>query len=139
MTTRVLIFSQNIKSITSKKNGFVANFVKSGSMEAVFTNYIFIIYYIFIVFLLFSHKVPFVNINLSDGQHTFQLGSALILALISSNMFYPAGTRHLQDILGLSWNSLVSITHFQDIYKTSWNCLVSITHFQDIYKTSSCR
>ena len=42
----------------------------------------------------------------------------------------PAGTRHLQDILGLSWNCLVSITHFQDIYKTSWNCLVSITHFQ---------
>ena len=42
----------------------------------------------------------------------------------------PAGKRHLQDILGLSWNCLVSITHFQDIYKTSWNCLVSITHFQ---------
>ena len=78
--------------------------------------------------------------------------------IISLSMWIqnPAATRHLQDILGLSWtclisiahfqdiyktswNCLVSITHFQDIYKTSWNCLVSITHFQDIYKTSSCR
>ena len=31
----------------------------------------------------------------------------------------PAGTRHLQDILGLSLNCLVLIRHFQDIYKTS--------------------
>ena len=31
----------------------------------------------------------------------------------------PAGTRHLQDILELSWNCLVSIRHFQDIYKPS--------------------
>ena len=45
-----------------------------------------IIYYIFIVFWLFSLKVPFVNINLSDGQLTFRQGSPLILALISSNM-----------------------------------------------------
>ena len=38
------------------------------------------------------------------------------------NTTHPAGTRHLQDIL-----------------RVSWNCLVSIRHFQDIYKTSSCR
>ena len=31
----------------------------------------------------------------------------------------PAGTRYLQDILGLSSNCFVSIGHFQDIYKTS--------------------
>ena len=51
MTTRMLIVSLNIKSMTSKKNGFVAPFVKSGSMKADFTNYSYIIYYyIFIVF-----------------------------------------------------------------------------------------
>ena len=34
--------------------------------------------------------------------------------------FYSAaGTRHFQDILGLSWNFLVSIRQFRDIYKTS--------------------
>ena len=60
------------------------HFVKSGSMKAVFTNYSYIIVF---VFLLFSLKVPFVNINLSDGHLTFRLGCALILALISSNMF----------------------------------------------------
>ena len=87
MTRRVLIFSLNIKSMISKKNGLVAHFVKSRSMKAVFTNYIYIIYYIFIASRLFSLKVPFVNINLSDGQLTFRLKSALILALISSNMF----------------------------------------------------
>ena len=87
MTTGVLIVLLNIKSMTIKKNGFVAHFVKNGSMKAVFTNYSYIIYYIFIVFWLFSLKVPLVNIDLSDGQLTFRLGSALILALISSNMF----------------------------------------------------
>ena len=35
------------------------------------------------------------------------------------NTAHPAGTRHLPDILRLSWNCLVSIRHFQDIYKTS--------------------
>ena len=38
MTARVLIVSLIINSMTSKKNGFVAHFVKSGSMKAVFTN-----------------------------------------------------------------------------------------------------
>ena len=70
--------------MTSKKNGLVAHFVKSRSMKAVFTNCIYIIYYIFIASRLFSLNV---NINLSDGQLTFRLKSALILALISSNMF----------------------------------------------------
>ena len=32
---------------------------------------------------------------------------------------FSVGTRRLQDLLGLSWNCLVSIRHFQDIYKTS--------------------
>ena len=32
---------------------------------------------------------------------------------------FPVGTRRLQDLLGLSWNCVVSIRHFQDIYKTS--------------------
>ena len=30
-----------------------------------------------------------------------------------------AGTRHLQDMLGLFCNCLISIRHSQDIYKTS--------------------
>ena len=30
------------------KNGFVSHFVKSDSMKAVFTNYSYIIYYIFV-------------------------------------------------------------------------------------------
>ena len=38
MTARVLIVSLIINSMTCKKNGFVAHFVKSGSMKAVFTN-----------------------------------------------------------------------------------------------------
>ena len=67
MTTRLFIVSLNIKSMTSMKYGFVAYFVKSGSMKAVFT----IIYYIF-GFSLFPLKVPFVNINPSDGQLTFR-------------------------------------------------------------------
>ena len=52
MAAHVLIVSLNIKSIKSKKNGFISHFVKTGSMKAVFTNYSYIIYCIIIVFFI---------------------------------------------------------------------------------------
>ena len=43
-------FLAEYKVMTSKKNGFIAHFVKSGSMKVVFTSYSYIMYFIFIVF-----------------------------------------------------------------------------------------
>ena len=54
-------FFAEYKVMTSMKNGFVSRFVKSGSMKAVFTNYSYIIYYIFIVFDDFPLKLTLIS------------------------------------------------------------------------------
>ena len=55
-----------------------------------------------------------------NDSNPVKLGRAVtLMKYLASVVSFPAGTRHLQDILRLSWNCLVSIRHFQDIYKTS--------------------